>query len=414
MTLLRLLFQTVVLAVGQLWASKVRALLTTLGIVIGIASVVGTIAATEGLRASILSEFATVGANRVWVFPRRPQNQASRFSQSQIRMSLAEADGLMTACPSLLRLTPIKQFVAPVTNGEKTQQNVSISGVRPAWHLIEGRSVLQGREFSAIDEAERRFVCLINDKAIEEMALDRSPTGQFLLVDGKRFLIVGVVETKSVSPTFGGQEAKSEVFIPFATADMLKPFPFYGLYVAAQTKTPELFEDAKAEITFFMRKSRKLLPDDPDTFGVEAIEQYVSQFKRISSLIALGASGIVGISLLVGGIGIMNIMLVSVSERTREIGLRKAVGARPAVILIQFLVEAVVLCIAGALIGLAIGYSMVWGLTNIPGFPLDKASIPAWAAALSIGFATITGITFGMFPAIKASRLNPIDALRHE
>ncbi len=414
MILVRMLLQTAVLALQQLWANKVRAMLTTLGIVIGVSSVVGTVAATEGLRESILAEFNTVGANRVWVFPWRPRGMESRYPPSAIRMNLREADGMLRACPSLARLTPIKQFTAPVSFGDRTIQAVTIAGVRPAWHEIEGRSVIQGREFGPIDEQERRFVCLVNDKAIEELNLDTSPTGRFLLVDGKRFLIVGVVETKSVSPMFGGQEARTEVFIPFATADMLKPEPIFGLYVAAQTRSPELFEDAQAEITFYMRTIRKLRSDEPNTFRVEVIEQYVAQFKRLSGLIAIGAAGIVGISLIVGGIGIMNIMLVSVSERTREIGLRKAVGARPSVILMQFLVEAVVLCLFGAIIGLAVGYLMVLSLTAIPGFPLAKASIPTWAALMSMGFAAFTGIIFGMFPALKAARLNPIDALRHE
>ena len=148
--------------------------------------------------------------------------------------------------------------------------------------------------------------------------------------------------------------------------------------------------------------------------GAPAIDRFIEQFKALAAGITAIAGGIVGISLLVGGIGIMNIMLVSVSERTREIGLRKAVGATPMAILLQFLLEAVTLCLVGGFIGIAVGRLAAFGLTKIPGAQLDQADIPLWAVALSFAFSAATGVVFGMFPAIKASRLDPIEALRHE
>ncbi len=159
---------------------------------------------------------------------------------------------------------------------------------------------------------------------------------------------------------------------------------------------------------------RGIGPGEPDTFAVNRVEALLDQVRRIGAIITFTAAGVVGISLLVGGIGIMNIMLVSVSERTREIGLRKAVGARPIVILVQFLVEAVVLCLVGGLIGLSLGQAMTVIARSIPDSPLSQASIPPWAVVLAFGFSAAVGLTFGMFPAIKASRLDPIDALRHE
>jgi len=392
----------------------VRALLTALGIVIGVASTIGTIAATSGLKGFVLEQFATVGASRIWVFPRQPREQPNRFSRNQIRMKLSEVEGMLAACPSLKQLTPIKQFAAPVQFGDRSLSNVSVQGIRPAWHDIEQRFVIDGRQFLAVDDAERRNVCYVNDKAIEELALPASAAGSTILVEGRRFLIVGVVETKMVSPAFGGGEPRTEVFIPYGTADGMKPEPLFGLYVAATTRSPELFEDARAELKFYMRNQRGLSGDDPDTFRIEAIEQYIDQFKKIAAAITALAAGIVTISLLVGGIGIMNIMLASVSERTREIGLRKAVGAPPSVILMQFLVEAVVLCLVGALIGLAIGYALTLALAKIPGSPLKQAEVPGWAVLLAVGFSAGTGIVFGLFPAIKAARLDPIVALRHE
>src|SRR5690606_2536659 len=149
-------------------------------------------------------------------------------------------------------------------------------------------------------------------------------------------------------------------------------------------------------------------------FRVEIIERFLQQFNQIAGVVTMVAAAVVGISLVVGGVGIMNIMLVSVSERTREIGLRKAVGARPAVVLVQFLIEAVVLCLVGGLMGLLIGQGLTMAIRQSPGAALDKAAIPVWAIILSFGFSAAVGVIFGMFPAVKAARLDPIVALRHE
>ena len=182
----------------------------------------------------------------------------------------------------------------------------------------------------------------------------------------------------------------------------------------AQIVDPELSDEAEAEVRFLLRKMRKLKPGEPDTFQVMALNQMIDQLKAMAAGITAIAGGIVGISLLVGGIGIMNIMLVSVSERTREIGLRKAVGATPAAVLMQFLLEAITLCLVGGFVGLAIGNAFAFGLTLIPDAGLDQATVPLWAVLMSFAFSATVGVVFGMFPAFKASRLDPIEALRHE
>ena len=182
----------------------------------------------------------------------------------------------------------------------------------------------------------------------------------------------------------------------------------------AAGKSTEVVEEAQAEIRFFLRQTRNLRPTEPDTFQVESVKRYLETFNKIALVVTLVAGGIVGISLLVGGVGVMNIMLVSVSERTREIGLRKAVGAKKSAILTQFLVESLVLCSIGGVIGIGFGQLLTMAIANIPKVELDMAYIPAWAVVLSFGFTGSIGIFFGMFPAIKAARLDPIEALRHE
>ncbi len=271
MTLLRLSLQTVVLALTQIWANKIRALLTTLGIIIAVIAVVVTVAVMIGLKQFVLDQFESMGANKVWVFPNWPRNARERFSYRQIRITQQQADGMLAAVPSLQRLTPIMNMNPTVQYGDIVRRGVSISGVRPEWHEIEQRFVTQGRTFSRIDEEERRQVCLINDKGVEELGLEADPTGKVLLVDGRRFLIVGVVETKEPNPMMGDQDGQqTEIIIPFATGVMMRPEP--RLYIIAQTWTPEQFDDAKAEVGGYMRRVRHLQPDDPNTFGVEAIE----------------------------------------------------------------------------------------------------------------------------------------------
>ena len=410
--IIRVLIQTVLIALSQLWANGLRALLTTLGIVIGVAATVSTIAATQGLRSYVLDQFATFGANKVWIFPHFPDNQRDKYSWRQVRITPTQINGVLGSCPSIARITPIMEMTLGVSNGERSKGSVKVTGIRPDWHTIETRSVTVGRQFNETDEKEHLNVCLINDKGVEEMSLNADPTGTTILVGDRRFTIIGVVETRAVSPMFGGDEAKTEIYIPFGTALVMQPEP--RMYAVAQTRAPELYDDAKAEVTMYMRRVRHLNPDEPNTFGVEALNQVIDQFKSLSTSIQVGMGFIVAISLFVGGVGIMNIMFVSVSERTREIGLRKAMGARPDVILLQFLVEAVVLCGLGGLMGMAIGQSIVLAARAALPKVMAGAIIPLWAVIVAVGVSVVVGLVSGLFPAIKAARLDPIAALRHE
>jgi putative ABC transport system permease protein len=415
MMLARLIFQTAFLAVGQLWANKIRAMLTTLGIIIAVASIIAVVSALGGLRSSILTEFEKIGAKRVFISARWPHSQRNRLTWSEVRLKIEEVHAIAEHCPSISQLTPEQWGSYQVSNpeGSVVIEAVRIGGIWPAWHDIVGRQVISGRPFSAIDEDHLRSVCLVNEKAIDELKLARDPVGDSVLIAGRMFMIVGVVETVQPFAMFGGGEVNTEIFIPFSTMRALNPHGFIG-HISAELASPELAEDAIAEVSFVLSRMRGLKPEDERTFDVQVLQQFIDQFNKMAQAITAGAAGIVAISLLVGGIGIMNIMLVSVSERTREIGLRKAVGARPGVILTQFLVEAVVLCLAGGLVGLAVGQGMISAAKQIPGAPLEQATIPMWAVALALGFSAGTGVIFGMFPAIKAARLDPIEALRHE
>jgi putative ABC transport system permease protein len=413
LSLLLIVYQSAFLSLSQIWTNKVRSTLTTLGIIIGVASVTGVISALTGLKSSVLAAFEDLGTNKIFVFPDWRSARHGNIPWERVRFKPEYFNSMLDYCPSLSGFTRMTGLNGQsVSYNGRSEQQVSIMGVEPAWHKIENRTVIQGRPFSLIDDEQARPVCLINAKAQQTLGLPADCAGQSIMVGKSRMLVIGVIETKTESSMFGNEGTGLEVFLPFSLVRQLNPYS--NMHVVAASRSPEVSEEAKAEITFFLRGKRAIRPGEPNTFGVEAVEQFVQKFSAVSAMVTAAASGVVGISLLVGGVGIMNIMLVSVSERTREIGLRKAVGARPSAIMLQFLVEAVMLCLMGGLLGLAGGQTLTWIMKSIPAAHLEKAYIPAWAVGLSFGFAAAVGLIFGMFPAIKAARLDPIEALRHE
>jgi putative ABC transport system permease protein len=408
----QLFYQSVYLALGQIWTNKTRSVLTTIGIVIGVASVTAVIAALTGLKTKVLTQVETFGTNTIFILPRRPDKGPMRHaSWWTIRFLPEHFDDILQHCPSVEHFSRIGGVGRHTARyGEKSVDNVEVTGIEPAFHDIQSRPVVLGRTFSVIDNMQVRPVCLIDPKLRDELRLDRDCIGQSIRIGHHAFSIVGVIEGQP-ELQFGesGQE-HYEVFIPFKTTfKMGKPW----IAAFAASRQTEVTEEAQAEISFFLRRTRNIRPGEPDTFRIESVKRFMETFNSIALMVTLVAGGVVGISLLVGGVGIMNIMLVSVSERTREIGLRKAVGAKKSAVLTQFLIEAVVLCFVGGLVGIGFGQCLTLIISGINPV-LDMTYIPAWAILLSFGFAGSVGIFFGMFPAIKAARLDPIEALRHE
>jgi len=410
-------YQSVVLALAQIWSNKLRSMLTTTGIVIGVASVTAVIAALTGLQTRVLGEFESLGTNKMWIFPQRPDSGPMRtapFTAFAFRPALF--DDLLANAPSVRYLSRVTNATLNVKYESRIEENVQVAGVEAGWHKIENRSVTMGRPFTVLDDEQSRPVAIIDVKMQNRLGLPRDPVGSAITIGSRRFVVIGVIEEKVASGFAQDGISDSELFVPFSTLYNSRrggqQLPF--MYVQGSSTTPQAAAEAQSEITFYLRKVRRIPPGEPNTFRVEFVSRLVDQFNQLALVVTVIATGIVGISLVVGGVGIMNIMLVSVSERTREIGLRKAVGARPATILLQFLVEAVALCLLGGAVGLLLGYGFAKGLSAIPGLGLQSAYLPLWSVMLSVGFSAGVGLVFGMFPAIKASRLDPIDALRHE
>jgi putative ABC transport system permease protein len=411
---MRFLYQSIFLALGQIWANKMRSFLTMLGIIIAVASVTAVVAAISGMKAKILSEVkSTFGTNLIFIWPTRPNTGPMKNAGWwDLRMRPEQFDNLLTHCPSVSRFgmqTGLGRQT--VTRREKSVEGVGVTCAEPACHLIQGKTVTLGRLISEMDEMQARQVCLIDPKLRDKLELDKDCIGQSILVGYNTFIVVGLLEARPSSMFSGGDGENIEMFIPFRTGLKLNRDPWID--ARAESRTSEASEDALAELRFFFRRTRHISPGEPDTFNLLSMENELRGFNRVALYLRLAGGGIAGISLLVGGIGIMNIMLVSVSERTREIGLRKAVGARRSAILTQFLIEAMVICMVGGLIGLGLGQLLTKAIASMAKF-VDMAYIPWQVTVLAIAFSCTVGICFGMFPAIKAARLDPIEALRHE
>ena len=403
--------QSILLSMSQIWSNKTRSVLTTIGIVIGVASVTAVIAALSGLKAKVLTEVQDYGSNMIWVSSDRPnEGPWKNVSWEKLRLYPDNFDGVLDNCPSIdVYSLCTDHYGMSVSHSDQNMDNVRLRGIGHTMFQIEKRKIVYGRPFSVIDQEQKRQVCLITKTIQNELRLNKDCIGQFIDIQGKTFNVIGVVEEKN--SIFDMGNAGKEIFIPFETAWKLwRPW----MHVMLNSKSHEVTEEGLAELRFFLRTKKRVYPGDAEPYRVQSLENELEKINKLSSAVTAIAGGVVGVSLLVGGIGIMNIMLVSVSERTREIGLRKAVGARPSAIMLQFLIEAVVLCLLGGLIGIGLGYMLTKLISVIPNAQLEKAYIPMWAIWLAFGFSAFVGIFFGFFPAFKAARLDPIDALRHE
>jgi putative ABC transport system permease protein len=316
----------------------------------------------------------------------------------------------MRTCPSVSVATPVVQDFLEVKFGEERSQ-YPVIGVQPVFQDVRNYYVDQGRVFSALDDTARTNACVIGHGVLTELKLPQNPIGRDLLVAGRTCNIIGVMEPKG---EILGQELDKFVMIPFGTAVSLWGHTVEeNTHFLVRASSPEIVDQAADEIENTLRVRHHLRSDQPSDFKVSTQKEFLKSFTKFANGVTYVVAGVVSIALLVGGIGIMNIMLVSVTERTREIGVRKAVGARRSHILAQFVIEAITLALVGGIIGIAMGIGVgaiaAKLIPNWPGF-----FVPIWALALAFGFSSAVGLFFGIYPAAKASRLDPIESLRYE
>ena len=397
------------LALKSLWAHKMRSFLTTLGIIIGVGAVIAVVSVVQGFTTFFTSEIESLGSNSIIVEPYRPPG---REGDKLTRVELTWDDGqaLLGTIDAVEAIAPVLQRFEKVKYEEQSG-DFPVLGTTPIFQDLRNYYVAEGRFFSAIDERERQRVCVIGNGLIKELKLGRRPVGKDLRIGQATFRIIGVMEPKG---QILGQELDKFLLVPFSTA-----VGVYGeeagkqIALLVHVTRPELVERAGDDIENVLRMRHRLRSDQPNDFQVATQKEFLKTVTKVSDGITYVVAGVVSIALLVGGIGIMNIMLVSVTERTREIGVRKAVGARQRHILSQFMIEAVTLALVGGAVGIALGMAAGAGIAAlIPGWP--GSHVPLWAILLSFGFSTAVGLFFGIYPAAKAARLDPIESLRYE
>jgi putative ABC transport system permease protein len=393
-----------------LWANRLRSLLTVLGIVVGVAAVIAVVTLTSGTSELINSRVAGLGTNTLTITPGATAS-GGVFSASGTRQSLTADDAsAITSVAHVANVSPVLSVNAQVIAGGQNW-NTRVQGVNASFQAIDNWTMAEGAWFSASDEASALPVAVLGQTVVDNLF---TPTGtdaigQTVLIGSQTFRVVGTLQSKGASG-FANQD--DIVYVPFEAARGRLNNSQFVSQIVAQVDSADNITSAQQAITTLL-EDRHNLPEDgsADDFTVRSSNQLVATAQTLATTLTLLLVGIAGISLLVGGIGIMNIMLVSVTERTREIGVRMAVGARRRDIRNQFLIEAMTLSSVGGLIGITIG--LVGGFAITTGFGLPFV-VSVVSIALAFGVSALVGILFGFYPAVRASQLDPIVALRTE
>ncbi len=404
-----MIFENFRIALRAIMANKLRSFLTTLGIIIGVAAVIAVVAIVQGLNFLIAEQLQGVGATFLRVVPRFAMFDPD-LAGREVTLTYDDGLAIMEQVPSLRCFNPVFIGSSRVHFGNQAE-TITVLGVGEHHQEVANHWVERGRFFSRLDIDRHAKVCLIGTSVIEDLELPENPLGLELTVGDSALTVVGIMESKG---EMFGQDQDKLLLIPITTAiDMYGRESAKRLVLQFQATDADSVERAKDDITRVLRHRHHIPQGKKDDFEVQLQSEILEATGSILGGVTKVVAGVVGVSLLVGGIGIMNIMLVSVTERTREIGIRKAVGARRTDVMVQFLIEAVTLSLLGGAVGILCG----WGLGAlvaklIPGFP--AAHVPIWAVGLGFGFSSLVGIFFGTWPAAKAAGLDPIQALRYE
>jgi len=323
---------------------------------------------------------------------------------------MRDIDAVRTECPSVHRITPfVYTHDGEIKFGSETATGIPVRGVTEQYQTIRNFYVDAGRFFGPIDVETAAPVIVLGRTLLKHLQCDESIIGQHVYLDDERFLVVGILQQKG---SMMGDDQDETVMIPYTAAIKAYPNLRTSIPFLAEAENEAMIPEAQGEITRVLRRRHRLKPGQPDDFQIDRQDQALRQFEQMRNLASGVLAGIVSISLLVGGIGIMNVMLVSVTKRTREIGLRKSLGGRRRDILLQFLTEAVVLCTLGGVIGVVLGYAICFLASLHPS--MVKAPVPWWAVVMALATSAGAGVVFGIIPAFKAAVLHPIEALRHE
>jgi len=396
-------------ALKSILRSRMRGLLTTLGIIIGVGSVIIMVGVGEGAQANIREEMASLGPNMITVFPGSFSfGGVNRGAGSINRFTLDDVEKIKKEAVYVKNVQGVASTAAQVI-GPSGNWNTSIDGVSPDFQEIRSWKLSSGDFFTDRDVLSRAKVCIVGQEIVKNLFPDQDPVGVNIRIKNVPFKIVGVLSSKGQNAM--GRNMDDVILAPTTTVMDRLTGSRYINYIQANAMSVETIDSAQAEMRDIMRASHRLDPSEEDDFTIRNQSEITEAFSSTAQILTMLLGAVAGVSLLVGGIGIMNIMLVSVTERTREIGIRLSIGARSADIMIQFLAESILLSILGGIIGILISFGVAF-LFNY--YDIMNMIISPGIVLLAFSFSAAVGIFFGFYPARKASNLNPIDALRYE
>jgi len=398
--------EMILVALQSVRANLFRAFLTMLGIIIGVASVITMIAIGSGAKAAVDQQIDQLGASVLSV--RAGSFMRMGVAQSGATLSIQDADAIVRGAPSVIGVVPEMAGQLQIKLGNRNE-NLRVAGVTANFPGIQGYTLASGRVFTPADDASRRAVAVLGASVAAKLgSTGESIVGQTIAIKGIAFEVLGVFAEKGAS---GFRNVDEQLWIPFYTAR----YRVFGTEqldsISAQMAPGSTVERSIVEIEQVMRREHQIQPGKDNDFSISDPRQFFNVREAAANIFAILLAGIASISLVVGGIGIMNIMLVTVTERTKEIGIRKALGASRRNILLQFVVEAMVLCMLGGAVGIALGAGITTLIARIAGWNM---TISPTAVALAFCFSAAVGLFFGIWPARKAARLDPIEALRYE
>ncbi len=402
-------------ALRALLSNKLRSILTMLGILIGVAAVISVLSLGSAQTAIVEKSFASLGSNLIYV---TPLQLGIAGVGAQSTLTLQDAQAIARGATAVEAVAPTAQSYAQVVAGTQSLSNTIIAGVVPVAEQVNNYAVSEGSFITNFDYGGVSRVVVLGNEVATTLFGAMNPVGQSIRIGGRQFEVIGVLASRGVG--FGTEDL--QVYVPLSTFYATLSSSQAGSrgnivnMISVQAKSSGDTQAAEEQITAILRQQHGLRSGEDDDFRVFSLASVAEQLTQVLGILQLVLAAIAGISLLVGGIGIMNIMLVSVTERIREIGLRKAVGAKRRDILVQFLIEAATLGLCGGAIGVGVGWIIVKIMSVVAtnaGFSF-QAVLPSYAIVLAVGVAVFIGLASGLYPAIRAARLDPIESLRHE